>query len=296
MTSRGDIDPDIVVRFAPSPNGWLHLGHAYAAMVGHDRARSVGGKFLLRIEDIDLGRSRPEYAEAIIADLQWLGLSWDGEVIFQSQRFDDYARAIDQLRQGGLLYPCFCTRSEMRQMQSVDQSAAGADEPVYAGTCRHLSPATAQRRIASEAHSWRLDIAKAAALTGPLTWSDERRGTQIAQPQQLGDVVIVPKQMPVSYHLAVTVDDARDQISHVVRGMDLFAATHIHRLLQALLDLPTPIYHHHPLLLDDGGGKLSKRRGSAALRNLRQSGHDGAQILADLRQGRFPVGISSVKD
>ncbi|ATW02597.1 tRNA glutamyl-Q(34) synthetase GluQRS [Sphingorhabdus sp. YGSMI21] len=292
MTSSGQLNRHIVVRFAPSPNGLLHLGHAYAAMVAHDFARSRGGRFLLRIEDIDSGRSRPEFVTAIMDDLRWLGLDWDGDVIFQSRRLESYAAAAARLRSMGLLYPCFCTRSDMRKLQEDGPQPEGPDGPIYAGTCRHLDPELARDRAATEPHSWRLDVAKAAAMTGSLEWVDERHGNQSSDPGRLGDIILVPKDTPVAYHLAVTLDDARDGISHVVRGDDLFASTGIHRLLQALLDLPTPIYFHHPLLLDDKGGKLSKSRGSASLSVLRTAGEDGYGLVQELRAGIFPVGIS----
>ncbi|VWX61605.1 tRNA glutamyl-Q(34) synthetase GluQRS [Sphingorhabdus sp. 109] len=292
MTSSGQLNRHIVVRFAPSPNGLLHLGHAYAAMVAHDFARKRAGRFLLRIEDIDSGRSRSEFVEAIENDLRWLGLDWDGDVIFQSERLASYAAAADRLKAMGLLYPCFCTRSDMRQLWEQGGRPEGPDGPVYAGTCRHLDPQVASKRAAQEPHSWRLDVAKAAAITGPLRWIDERQGERLTQPERLGDVILLPKDMPVAYHLAVTLDDARDGISHVVRGEDLFAATDIHRLLQALLALPTPIYFHHRLLLDDKGEKLSKSRGSASLSVLRAAGEDGYRLVQNLRAGIFPVGIS----
>lgn len=292
MTSSMQLNPDIVVRFAPSPNGLLHLGHAYAAMVAHDFARARGGRFLLRIEDIDSGRSRNEFVAAILEDLRWLGLDWDGDVIFQSERLDSYAVAADRLKVKGLLYPCFCTRSDMRQLQELDPQPEGPDGPIYAGTCRHLEPEQAKVRVAAEPHCWRLDVTKAVAITGPLQWLDERHGGQTSHPERLGDVILVPKETPVAYHLAVTLDDARDGITHIVRGDDLFASTDVHRLLQAVLDLPTPAYFHHPLLLDGKGEKLAKSRGSASLSVLRSAGHSGHGMLQDLRQGIFPVGIS----
>ncbi|NQW12569.1 MAG: tRNA glutamyl-Q(34) synthetase GluQRS [Alphaproteobacteria bacterium] len=292
MTSSVQLNPDIVVRFAPSPNGLLHLGHAYAAMVAHDFARARGGQFLLRIEDIDSDRTRPEFVTAILDDLRWLGLNWDKQVIFQSERLDSYALAADRLKEMGLLYPCFCTRSDMRKLQEYDPQPEGPDGPIYAGTCRHLDPDLARKRAATEPHGWRIDVAKAIAITGPLKWTDERHGAQLSHPERLGDVILVPKDTPVAYHLAVTLDDTRDGITHVVRGDDLFASTYIHRLLQALLDLPTPVYFHHPLLLDEKGEKLAKSRGSASLSVLRLAGHSGHRLLQDFRQGIFPVGIS----
>ncbi len=292
MTSRGDVNQDVVVRFAPSPNGLLHLGHAYAAMMAHDYARKRGGRFLLRIEDIDTGRSRSAFVEAILADLKWLGLDWDGEVIHQSRRLDSYAAAAGKLKELGLLYPCFCTRASIRDNLGGNSPEMGPDGPVYPGSCRKLDPVQANKRMASEPHSWRIDVAKAMTLTGPLDWQDENFGVQVADAGIFGDVILVPKHEPASYHLAVTVDDARDAITHVVRGRDLFASTHIHRLLQALLDLPTPIYVHHSLLMDESGSKLSKSRDSASLAVLRATGVEGHRLLHDLRAGIFPVGIS----
>lgn len=296
MTSRVDINQDVVVRFAPSPNGLLHLGHAYAAMVAHDYARARGGAFLLRVEDIDPARSKPEFVEAIFADLRWLGLDWDGEPIFQSQRWDSYADAADRLKEMGLLYPCFCTRSQMRTQQNDHPQKEGPDGPIYAGTCRQLDEEEVAHRLETEPHSWRLNVAKAASLTGPVSWNDELNGKLMASPELLGDVVLIPKETPVAYHLAVTVDDARDGITHVVRGADLFASTHIHRLLQALLQLSSPEYVHHPLLLDDSGSKLAKSRDSASLSVLKQQGIDGHKLLQELREGKFPVGISLSQD
>ena len=292
MTSSGQLNRDIVVRFAPSPNGLLHLGHAYAAMVAHDFARERGGRFLLRIEDIDSARSRPEFVEAILADLRWLGLAWDGDVIFQSDRWDSYAAAVERLKDMDLLYRCFCTRTSMRHAQEAGPQPEGPDGAIYAGTCRHLNANLAAERARTDPHSWRLDVAKAIAMTGQLEWLDERHGKQVIHAEKLGDVVIVPKDTAVAYHLAVTLDDARDGITHVVRGDDLFASTDIHRLLQALLDLPTPIYFHHPLLLDESGAKLSKSRDSASLSVLRKAGRSGYQLVHDLRAANFPVGIS----
>lgn len=296
MSSSAQLNPDIVARFAPSPNGLLHLGHAYAAMKAHDFARDQGGRFLLRIEDIDIARSKTGYVDAIKGDLRWLDLDWDGDIIFQSQRFTDYATAIDKLKKLDVTYPCFCTRSTMRKVQASEGLKEGPDGPIYPGICRHRDPEKAQARAAREPHSIRLDVVKAIGLTGVLTWHDQRYGTQIADPSALGDVVLVPKEMPVSYHVAVTCDDARDDITHVVRGNDLFASTHMHRLLQALLGLPTPNYVHHPLLLDDTGQKLSKSRQSASLAVLRARYPNARHLIEALRSDNFPVGISLSKD
>ena len=269
-------------RFAPSPNGPLHLGHAYSAIMAHDLARERGGRFILRVEDIDGARSRPELAEAFRADLAWLGLEWD-EVAPQSARLECYDAAAERLLAMGLLYPCTCTRAEI----AAAARAAGPEGPLYPGTCR-------ARAIDAAGAAWRLDVAKALALTGPLTWEDELAGRQAARPELLGDVVLMRKDAPASYHLAVTLDDAADGVTLVTRGLDLFAATHIHRLLQALLELPVPRWHHHGLLVEGDGRKLAKRRGSPGLARRRLAGEDGGALANALRAHRFPAGISLV--
>jgi len=273
----------IVTRFAPSPNGPLHLGHAYSAIVAHDLAKERGGRFLLRIEDIDGVRSRPELAREFRADLAWLGLEWR-QVPAQSTRLAAYEAAAQRLRAMGLLYPCRCTRAEIREVATAD----GPDGPVYPGTCRGASFAP------GEAVAWRLNVVEALGRTGPLTWIDERMGEQVARPELHGDVVLVRKEAetPASYHLAVTLDDAADGVTLVTRGKDLFPATHVHRLLQALLALPVPTWHHHPLLLDETGKKLAKRRGSPSLADRRQAGEDGRALADALRAGRLPAGIT----
>ena len=272
-----------VTRFAPSPNGPLHFGHAFSAIVAHDLAKERGGRFLLRIEDIDGARSRPELADEFRDDLAWLGLEWE-EVPAQSRRVAEYAAAADRLRAESLLYPCRCTRAEI----AAAASKTGPDGPVYPGTCcgTDVDP--------SGKVAWRLDVAEALRRTGPLTWHDERKGDQQARPESGGDPVLVRKDAdtPASYHLAVTIDDAADGVTLVTRGMDLFHATHVHRLLQALLGLPVPTWHHHPLLLDADGTKLAKRRGSPSLADRRRAGEDGRALADDLRNGRLPAGIT----
>lgn len=270
----------IRTRFAPSPNGPLHLGHAYAAIVAHDLARARGGEFLVRIEDIDGTRNRPELIPEILADLEWLGLRWDGSVVFQSERLASHVAAADQLKAMGLLYPCHCTRTEI--LASAREE--GPDGPIYPGTCRG-------RSVDPLGAAWRLDMAKAVDLAGPLTWVDEIAGEQAADPARFGDVVLLRKEAPASYHLAATVDDAADGITLVTRGGDLFAATHVHRLLQALLGLPVPTWHHHRLLCEPDGRKLAKRRGSPALAELRKAGEDGRAVAAALRMDQFPTGL-----
>lgn len=271
----------VKTRFAPSPNGPLHLGHAYAAIVAHDLARERGGQFLLRIEDIDGVRSRAELIPEMLADLAWLGLAWDGPAVFQSRRLAGYAAAGERLKAMGLLYPCQCSRAEILSAARD----AGPDGPLYPGTCR-------VRKVDPVGAAWRLDMAMAVALAGPLEWTDESAGVQTARPEQFGDVVLLRKDAPASYHLAATLDDAADGVTLVTRGRDLYQATHVHRLLQALLGLTVPTWHHHDLLIEGDGRKLAKRRGSPSLADRRKAGEDGRALAENLRTGRFPAGIS----
>lgn len=268
-----------VTRFAPSPNGRLHLGHALSAIVAHDLAKAGGGRFLLRIEDIDGPRSRPELAGEFRRDLEWLGLEWE-EMPAQSTRLASYAAAAEALKARGLLYPCTCTRKEIEEAGALE----GSDGLIYPGTCKHRPPDPARPA------AWRLDADKALAATGPLTWEDALAGPQAVDLADLGDVVLVRKDLPASYHLAVTLDDAADGVTLVTRGADLFAASHIHRTLQALLGLPVPRWHHHPLLLDETGEKLAKRRGSPALAERREGGVDGRMLAEQLRMQYLSLG------
>ncbi len=270
-----------VTRFAPSPNGPLHLGHAYSAVVAHDLAKRAGGRFLLRIEDIDGPRSRPELAEAFRRDLAWLGLEWE-EVPAQSTRLATYAAAAQELLARGYLYRCTCTRAEIECLGP----RIGSQGAVYPGTCKTRPPEP------DKPAALRLDMARALADVGPLEWEDAVAGVQRADPLEAGDVVIVRKDAPASYHLAATLDDAADGVTLVTRGADLFAATPIHRLLQALLGLPVPRWHHHRLLVDASGQKLAKRRGSPSLADRREAGEDGLLLAEQLRLHRFPGGIS----
>jgi glutamyl-Q tRNA(Asp) synthetase len=283
---------ETVTRFAPSPTGRLHLGHAYAAIRAHDFARAHNGRFLLRIEDIDGTRSREEYIAGIIEDLGWLGLTWDGPVVRQSARLALYEAALARLRGDGLLYPCFCTRADIAASATAPHH--GPDGLVYPGTCRGLAPETACARIAAgKPHAWRLAMNAAAARAGPLGWTDRAAGPQVAEPRAFGDVVLARKDAPASYHLAVTIDDAAQEVTDVVRGVDLMRATDIHRLLQALLALPTPTYFHHPLLLGPDGTRLAKRNGAPALADLRDAGEDGRALATSLREGRLPIGFAA---
>ena len=267
----------IVTRFAPSPTGLLHLGHAYAAIT----ACESGDDFLLRIEDIDKGRSLDHFIQAIFYDLKWLGLSWDEPTLRQSTRMGAYSEALVNLKAHGLVYPCFCTRAEITaEIARIGEAQHGPDGPIYPGTCHALPKEEGMRRIAGgETYALRLDVAKAAALVGPLTFVE--RGLKYAvNPFRFGDIVVARKDLPTSYHLAVVVDDAHQQISLVTRGEDLLSATHIQRLLQALLKLPEPIYQHHPLVLDETGKKFSKRDGAITLQSLREAGATPADIRA----------------
>ena len=276
----------VVTRFAPSPNGALHLGHAFSAMCAHDFARVHEGAFHLRIEDIDGTRKRTEHVEGILSDIKWLGLKWDGPVQYQSAHIARYVDALHRLKAMGLVYRCACSRGDVAAVLKLVAVPHGPDGPHYPGTCRG-------REIGGDIpHSWRLDMAKAVEMVGPLRWTDLVAGQQQADPILFGDVVLWRKDAPASYHLAVTVDDAADGISHVVRGQDLFAYTAVHRLLQALLDLPEPVYWHHPLLLDASGEKLAKSKGSAGLADRREGGEDGTALIENLRQAVLPLGIS----
>ncbi len=268
----------IVTRFAPSPTGYLHLGHAHSALVGWHRARAESGRFLLRIEDIDPARCRPEYEAAILEDLAWLGLDWDGPVRRQSDHLAEYEAALDRLRGLGLLYPCFCSRKDIAAAVSAPH---GPEGPVYPGTCRDLPPETVRARLErGDPYALRLDVASAQGVTGPLTFEDEREGVVEARPETLGDVVLARRDAPASYHLCVTVDDHLQGVTLVTRGVDLFHATHIHRLLQALLELPTPRYRHHELLTDAQGRRLAKRDKALTIRAMRAAGMTAAQVTA----------------
>jgi glutamyl-Q tRNA(Asp) synthetase len=272
----------IATRFAPSPTGRLHLGHAYAALFAERAARAADGRFLLRIEDIDATRCRPEFEQAIFDDLAWLGLRWETPVRRQSEHMADYAAAIETLKTQGLVYPCFCTRAEIRaEIARAGAAPHGSEGPLYPGTCRNLSAADrAQRAEAGTPYALRLDVAKASARTGPLHWHDRERGTIAANPALHGDVVLARKETPTSYHLSVTLDDHVQGVTLVTRGADLFDATHIHRLLQALLGLATPEYHHHALITGPAGERLAKRAGAPTLLSLREAGRTPAEVRA----------------
>jgi glutamyl-Q tRNA(Asp) synthetase len=268
----------IVTRFAPSPTGYVHIGHAFAAITAHDAAK--GGRFLVRIEDIDQTRCRPEFERAIFEDLAWLGLDWEKPVLRQSERFDAYRAALATLEARHLLYPCFCSRAEIAaEIARASEAPHGPEGPIYPGNCRHLSNDERKARIVSGApYALRLDVAKAAGRMPELKFAERgygpngEQGIIIVDPLLFGDIVLARKEVPASYHLSVVVDDAFQGVTLVTRGNDLFAAAHIQRLLQALLDLPQPNYAHHKLILDAQGKKFSKRDSSVTLRDLRASG------------------------
>jgi glutamyl-Q tRNA(Asp) synthetase len=271
-----------VTRFAPSPTGYLHLGHAYSALFAFDTARRDNGKFILRIEDIDPVRCNSEFTDAMFEDLHWLGLRWEEPVRRQSQHLNDYAAALDKLRAMGVLYPCFCTRREIAEEAAASSHAPhmGPDGPIYPGTCRNLSATERAEKLAqNNTSNWRLDIDEALGITGPLEWHDRGQGRVVAKPQDFGDVVLARKDVPTSYHLSVTVDDHLQGITLVTRGEDLLRSTDIHRLLQALLGYEVPDYHHHPLLKDADGKRFAKRDQAVTLRALRAAG----QSLDDIK-------------
>jgi glutamyl-Q tRNA(Asp) synthetase len=295
--------PD-VTRFAPSPTGLLHLGHAYAALFAERCAReaagespppvnirredslAAGGRFLLRIEDIDKIRCRSEFEAALLEDLAWLGLDWETPVRRQSEHMDDYRNALARLEAEGLVYPCFCTRREIAAEVAAAAAAphlasVGPDGPLYPGTCRARTADERRERIAAGIpYALRLDMAEASRRVGGLSWTDRARGEQIARPEIFGDVVLARKEIPTSYHLAVTVDDALQDVTLVTRGEDLFAATHIHRLLQTLLGLPTPDYFHHRLIVGPDGKRFAKRDETLTIRALREAGRTPAEVRA----------------
>lgn len=267
----------MTTRFAPSPTGRLHLGHAYSALLAWGRAQQAGGRFLLRFEDIDHTRVREEYYQFIEDDLRWLGMEWTETPWRQIDRFDVYEGALERLRGRDLLYRCFCTRKELAANIDAPQQGDGAVR--YAGTCRALTPAQeAEKLAAGLPFCWRLESERAGAAVGSLHFDDERFGRVVVEPDLLGDVVLARKDIATSYHLAVVVDDAAQGVTEVVRGEDLLESTHIHRILQTLLELPAPNYFHHQLIEDDEGKRLAKRHDSLALATLREAGISVAEV------------------
>jgi glutamyl-Q tRNA(Asp) synthetase len=279
----------IVTRFAPSPTGRLHLGHAYSAVLGHQHARRSGGEFLLRIEDLDQTRCRPEFVDGIIEDLQWLGLEWDPPILVQSKRTALYAAALDELKARGLAFACFCTRADIAQSLTAPHGDAATS---YPGTCRSLVD-DPERRTTTP-HCWRLNSAKALQLTGLPSWTESNGACLSARAADIGDAILARKDAPASYHLSCVVDDSASGVTTVVRGADLRPSTPIQRLLQMLLGLPEPIYLHHPLVAHADGRRLAKRDLAPTLAAMRESGVDGAALAAELAAGKLPLGFTFI--
>lgn len=272
-----------ITRFAPSPTGRLHLGHAYSAVLG----RARGEQFRLRIEDLDPTRSRPEFTDSIYADLEWLGVEWDGEVLVQSQRAAVYAEPLERLRARDLVYPCFCTRGDIATALEAPHAPAGTH---YPGTCRGLPNDPARR--ANEPHSWRIDAAKAIALVGLPAWTEDNGRHYASARDDFDDAILARKDAPAAYHLACVIDDAASGVNLVVRAADLRSSTPIQRLLQELLGLPEPRYLHHPIVTHGDGRRLAKRDLAPTLAAMRESGVDGLSVAADLLAGKLPLGFA----
>jgi len=270
----------VVTRFAPSPTGRLHLGHVFAAGFAWGRAVRSDGVFIVRLEDIDFGRCRAAFVDGIFEDLAWMGLTWVEPVLRQSQQMERYALGLKQLEEMGVVYPCFCTRAEVQaEVARMGNAPHGPEGVLYPGICRRLSGEERAEALQSgKPYALRLDVEAACRITGPLGFYDEVAGLTVATPEILGDVVLARKETPASYHLSATLDDAFQGVTLVTRGDDLFASTHVHRLLQALLHLPTPTYHHHKLILDNMGKRLAKRDNSVTIQYLRETGATPAEI------------------
>ncbi|MCK0069135.1 tRNA glutamyl-Q(34) synthetase GluQRS [Kordiimonas laminariae] len=286
MTENDQKSHMFITRFAPSPTGGLHMGHAYSALLAFHEAQKNDGRFLLRIEDIDTTRCKPEFIEDIYKDLEWLGLRWEAPVRCQSQHFTDFQQALDTLKSMGVIYPCFCTRKEIQNTQSQ----IGPEGIIYPGICKHLTAEEQQQLIdMGKSHSWRLNLdAALEKIDTPIFWRDQIAGQIAATPELLGDVILARKDTPTSYHLSVVVDDALQNITHVIRGKDLWHATHIHVVLQSLLKLPHPSYWHHELLLDESGEKFAKRNKSVTLKSIRESGASVKDLYTKLGFNYFP--------
>ena len=276
----------MLTRFAPSPTGLLHLGHAYAAVHAYDLAKEHGGRFLLRFEDIDATRVRGEFYLAIEQDLAWLGIQWYGTPIRQLDRMPFYVEALENLKSLGVVYPCFCTRKEIKkEIASMGNAPHGPEGALYPGTCRTRTSVEREDRIgAGESHCWRLNACETAKLTGTIIFEDEIKGLISVDPFLLGDVVLARKEIATSYHLAVVVDDHFQNVTAVTRGEDLLASTHVHRLLQNLLNIPAPLYYHHRLILDENGKRLAKRDDALSIRSLRENGTSASEVLSIITQ------------
>ncbi len=285
MLTDKEISQPVVTRFAPSPTGLLHKGHAYSALMAYNYAQKHNGTFILRIEDIDTTRCKPEFIDAIYEDLHWLGIRWQSPVRVQSDHMDDYQATLNTLQKLGIAYPCFCTRKDIqKEIENAGNAPHGPEGIIYPGICRNLSLNEQSSRIADrEAHAWRLNLEKALnTINQEIHWYDELHGSQMAHPRELGDIVLSRKDTPTSYHLSVTTDDALQGITHIVRGDDLFHATHIHVVLQKLLGLHQPRYIHHPLLTDKTGKRFAKRDKAETLKSIRASGISAAQLTNEI--------------
>lgn len=276
----------IVTRFAPSPTGRLHLGHAYSAAIGHQRAREGGGRFRLRIEDLDQTRARPEFVDGIFEDLRWLAIDWDEPALIQSQRTEAYSEALERLKARGLAYACFCTRADIAQSLTAPHGDAATS---YPGTCRGLSDDPERRSMT--AHAWRLDAAKALGIAGLPSWSEVDGRTFQSKESDFGDAILARKDAPASYHLSCVVDDAESGVTTVVRGADLRPSTPVQRLLQILLELSEPTYLHHPLVAHEDGRRLAKRDLAPTLIAMRQAGVNGEKLTEQLLSGVLPAGF-----
>ncbi len=279
------LSENFITRFAPSPSGRLHKGHAYSALLAYRAALKNNGRFILRIEDIDTTRCKTEFMEGIYQDLRWLGLTWEEPVRKQSEHFSDYSEALDKLKALGVVYPCFCTRKDIQaEIAAAERAPHGPDGPLYPGICKKLALAEQTRlRADNQPHAWRLDLSAALKiLSHPISWYDQVCGLVPATPEILGDIVLARKDTPTSYHLSVVVDDGLQNITHITRGKDLFHATHIHVVLQKLLGLPTPSYHHHALLTDNEGVRFAKRNKSVTLQDIQGQGIDTATLIRSL--------------
>ncbi|MBK18794.1 MAG: tRNA glutamyl-Q(34) synthetase GluQRS [Rhodospirillaceae bacterium] len=270
----------VVTRFAPSPTGYLHIGHAFSALFAYHKAKITEGRFILRIEDIDRTRCKPEFEDAILEDLSWLGIEWEEPVRRQSAHLDDYDKALDKLTELELIYPCFCTRGDIKaEIERAGGAPHGPEGPVYPGTCRHLSTSEREKKtLEGEPFALRIDSAKATDLTGTLNWFDQQSGQHAVELSAFGDVVLARKDIRTSYHLAVTVDDGLQGVTLITRGKDLADSTNIHRVLQSVLGYEMPTYHHHRILTDNTGKRFAKRDHSITLRALRKNGHSPEDI------------------
>ena len=283
-----------ITRFAPSPTGQLHLGHLYAALYARDLAAQQGGLFLLRFEDIDRTRVREHFYQSILEDLEFVKIQWDAHPVRQTDRLEAYSEALNTLKRLGVIYPCFCTRKDIaRELENVTRAPHGPDGPLYPGTCKNLSKAEIARLTdRHEVPAWRLDAHRAKQLTGPLSFHDSLKGTVEVNHALLGDLVLARKDIGTSYHIAVVIDDAYQQVSDVTRGNDLLDSTHLHRILQSLFNLPEPQYHHHGIVCDSNGERLAKRNAPLSIKQLREQGYNAERMRKLMKKQLILTGSS----